>query len=236
MSEQPAFDAFQAADAASWRLGNGLRQIYAFLDADGALPRHEKAVFIAFGHAVLGQTPLLHRALERARDLGTPAAFVARASILLLLNRGETAFRDFTLAARELFDMPAAAAPAEPFEATADEALAYFAEHFGGEVPYRQRLFAELAPAAFAGYQQMHAGALKHNPLGPRTGELLLCTALTAVYEFTLLDVHVSGARTAGASEAEIAEAILCAVPAAGLTAWAGGSGAIVRTRAENRL
>jgi alkylhydroperoxidase/carboxymuconolactone decarboxylase family protein YurZ len=77
----------------------------------------------------------------------------------------------------------------------------------------------------------MHEGAIARNRLEPRVAELLLCTALAAEYEFTLLDVHVVGARRAGASEQQIAEAVLCGVPAAGLTVWAGGSGAILRTR-----
>jgi len=37
----------------------------------------------------------------------------------------------------------------------------------------------------------------------------------------------MNGARRAGASEAEIAEAVLCAVPVAGLSAWVVGATAM---------
>jgi 4-carboxymuconolactone decarboxylase len=225
------FDLHGAASAVSAPLGRGIARINGVLRTDGALPASDKAVFMAFAHAALDQRPLLQRELHRARELGTAAAFVAAASVLLLLTRGETAFRAFTLAARERFELPEPACAAHPEPATPDAALGYFREHFGGEVPHRQRLFAELAPAAFLGYQQMHQGAIKENRIAESTAELLLCTALSAEYEFTLLDVHVAGARRAGASEPAIAEAVLCAVPAAGVTAWAGGSGAILRTR-----
>jgi alkylhydroperoxidase/carboxymuconolactone decarboxylase family protein YurZ len=210
-------------------LGAGLRRIHAALRSDGALPAAQKAVAMAFAHAVRDQPALIARELDRARELGADPVFVGAACSLLLLNRGERAFTAFTLAARERFALPAPGA--EPGEATPESALAYFAEHFGGEVPARQRLFAQLAPEAFVGYQLMHRGALQADR---RRGELLLCTALAATYEFGLLDVHVTGARSAGASEAELAEALLCAVPASGLTAWAGGAGAIERTRVRS--
>ena len=108
--------------------------------------------------------------------------------------------------------------------------MAYFREHFG-EVPARQRLFAELAPRAFAGYQLLHRTALKENELAPKTCELLLCAVIAAVYQFDLLEIHVASARKLGATDAELAEAILSAYPAAGMTIWAGGAGAILAGR-----
>jgi 4-carboxymuconolactone decarboxylase len=224
-----SFDLIKAAGAVSPALGAGIGRIYDALRTDGALPAGDKAVHMAFAHAALDQRPLLARELERAAALGVAGAFVASASVLLLLTRGETAFREFTLAARERFAFPRI--DGEAPETSPEGALAYFREHFGGEVPYRQLLFAELAPESFAGYQLMHRGALHDNRIETVQGELLLCTALAAEYAFDLLDVHITGARAAGASEATIAEALLCAVPASGLTAWAGGSGALLRTR-----
>jgi alkylhydroperoxidase/carboxymuconolactone decarboxylase family protein YurZ len=224
-----SFDLMAAARAVSPALGAGIGRIYDALRTDGALPAGAKAVHMAFAHAALDQRPLLARELDRAVSLGVAGEFVASASVLLLLTRGETAFREFTLAARERFTPEPAEGDAP--ESTVELALDYFREHFGGEVSYRQVLFAELAPESFAGYQLMHRGALHDNRIETVQGELLLCTVLAAEYAFDLLDVHITGARAAGASEEAIAESLLCAVPASGLTAWAGGSGALLRTR-----
>jgi alkylhydroperoxidase/carboxymuconolactone decarboxylase family protein YurZ len=62
--------------------------------------------------------------------------------------------------------------------------------------------------------------------LEPRYAELLLVTVLAADYS-PWASVHIDGARKAGASETEVAEAVLCAVPIAGLSAWVVGATAM---------
>jgi 4-carboxymuconolactone decarboxylase len=54
---------------------------------------------------------------------------------------------------------------------------------------------------------------------------------IAAVYQFGLLEIHVASARKLGATDAELAEAVLCAFPAAGMTVWAGGAAAIAAGR-----
>jgi len=44
---------------------------------------------------------------------------------------------------------------------------------------------------------------------------------------------HVSGARRAGATDEEIAEAVLCAVPAAGVAAWMAVGGMLEPVQAD---
>jgi len=65
----------------------------------------------------------------------------------------------------------------------------------------------------------MRRGSIHANPLSPKYGELLLLAILAAGYS-PMAATHVRGARQAGASDEEIAEAVLCAIPAAGVAAW----------------
>ena len=60
----------------------------------------------------------------------------------------------------------------------------------------------------------------------PKYSELLLVAVLVADYS-PLASVHIKGARTAGANESEIAEAIICTVLTSGLSAWVSGANAM---------
>jgi len=70
---------------------------------------------------------------------------------------------------------------------------------------------------------RVHAGGSRE---GPKYSELLLVAVLAADYS-PLAAVHIKGARTAGASEHEIAEAIVCTVTTSGLSAWVSGAAAM---------
>jgi alkylhydroperoxidase/carboxymuconolactone decarboxylase family protein YurZ len=72
----------------------------------------------------------------------------------------------------------------------------------------------------------MREGTLSGTALGPVYAELLLVTVLVADYS-AWASVHVKGARAAGASEEAVAEAVICAVPTAGLSAWVIGATAM---------
>ncbi|MEX6697977.1 carboxymuconolactone decarboxylase family protein, partial [Pseudomonas aeruginosa] len=76
-----------------------------------------------------------------------------------------------------------------------------------------------LVPTGADAYYLMREGTLSGTALEPTHAELLLVTVLAADYS-NWASVHIDGARKAGATEAQIAEAILCAVPVAGLSAW----------------
>ena len=84
----------------------------------------------------------------------------------------------------------------------------------------------ELVPLGADAYYLMREGTLGGTALSPRDAELLLVTVLAADYS-EWAAVHMDGARRAGASEAQIAEAVLCAVPVAGLSAWVVGATAM---------
>ena len=87
-------------------------------------------------------------------------------------------------------------------------------------------------PAAADAYYLMRRGSIDANPLSPKHGELLLLAILAAGYSPMAL-THVRGARNAGASDEEIAEAVLCAIPAAGIAAWMGVGAMLEPVQAE---
>jgi alkylhydroperoxidase/carboxymuconolactone decarboxylase family protein YurZ len=212
----------------------GLERIHLVIERDGALAAADKALLVAVAAANRGRDELMSAELTRARTLGIGGADADGAGLALLLARGEAAFADFARAAKRIFGERAdvrggghaAAAPTSPAQA-----LDYFREHFGGEVPLRQRVFAEIAPLAFEGYQLMHRAALKENPLSAKTVELVMCSINASDYQGAFLEIHIAGARSLGAGESEIAEAVLCAIPAAGIAVWPGAAEAIIRTR-----
>jgi alkylhydroperoxidase/carboxymuconolactone decarboxylase family protein YurZ len=98
------------------------------------------------------------------------------------------------------------------------EAEANFRSYFG-TIPAPLAQLMRLVPAAADAYYLMRRGSIDANPLSPKHGELLLLAILAAGYS-PMAATHVRGARLAGASDEEIAEAVLCAVPAAGIAAW----------------
>jgi alkylhydroperoxidase/carboxymuconolactone decarboxylase family protein YurZ len=214
------------------RFADGVDRLYAVLETDGALPAARKALFTAAAAAAADQPALLASSLDRARAGGIEAADVAGTALLLMLNRGQRAQDDFVAAATRCYGpLPALADSAEHESMdTPEQGLAYLAAHFRSEVPPRSQLFSRVAPGAFTGYCLMHSTAINHNAFEPKLAELTLCAVLAALWEFGFVPVHAQGARTHGAGDEELAEAVLCAVPVAGVTAWAGGAGAILAT------
>ena len=112
-----------------------------------------------------------------------------------------------------------------PIEVAPGEAERNFLGYFGTMPPSLGKLI-ELVPAGADAYYLMREGTLSGTALDPRHAELLLVTVLAADYS-DWASVHMDGARRAGASEAEVAEAVLCAVPVAGLSAWVVGATAM---------
>jgi alkylhydroperoxidase/carboxymuconolactone decarboxylase family protein YurZ len=218
--------------ALSPRFATGVERIYAVLNSDGALPAARKALFVAASAAVADQPAMLEEWLGHAHRRGIDAADVSGVAILLMLNRGERAHRDFTAAAERIYGpLPSVGDTSDDGTGfTAEDGLEYLAAHFRAPVPSRSRLFAREAPGAFSGYTLMHSTAINANAFEPKLAELTLCAVMAAAYEFSFLPVHAAGARTHGATDSELVEAMLSAVPISGVTAWAGGAGAIVAT------
>lgn len=218
--------------AVSVKFAEGFARIRDVTDRDGACPAWAKALYMASAAAVKRQPEVLARELARARALGLALAHAEGAALAVLISRGESSYAAFAAAVRSCYGSRAGAAPLERprLELSRDSALAYFRSYFGF-VPGYVELMAAEAPRALEGYVLMREWSLGENRLPAKHVELLLCTINAADYSPRFVSVHASGARRAGASEAEIVEAVLCAIPIAGVASWLPGADGILESR-----
>jgi len=196
----------------------GFAQFRAVIDTDGAVPARLKALFAAVAAIDRGHLQLATREIERGVGLGLTQIEATAGLIVLTSLRGEGAAANFAAILAQTF-----AAELQPVSqplpsAAKGEAVANFTEYFG-KIPGPLAQLLRLSPEAADAYYLMRRGSIDANPLSPKHGELLLLAILAAGYS-PMAATHVRGARRAGASDEEIAEAVLCAVPAAGVAAW----------------
>ncbi len=220
--------------ALSEKFAEGLARVRDVTDRDGALPWGIKALFMAAAAAVKGHEMMLLRELRRARDGGVTLDDVRGASIAVLISRGEGVFERFCEALDNAYEHPSPPGmltESAVFTASASGACEYFETYFGF-VPDYIELMAEQAPRALEGYYLMREWALGENLLEAKYVEMLLCAVNAAEFSERFVKVHAGGARRAGASEAEIVEAVICALPVAGVASWLPGAAGVVASRA----
>jgi alkylhydroperoxidase/carboxymuconolactone decarboxylase family protein YurZ len=218
--ESPAL-ASGAVAAVSAKFAEGYARIREVTDRDGACPAAAKALFMAAGAAVKGHRDVLARELARARSLGLSREHADGAALATLISRGEAVYAAFAAALDTCYGAGAAAAPGERPALAVDRsaALAYFQRALG-QVPGYVTALADGAPRALEGYVLMREWSLGENRLPTKTVELMLTTMNAVDYAVRFAGLHANSARRAGASEAEVVEALLCAVPIAGMPAW----------------
>ncbi len=205
---------------------SGFRRWRTIIDTDGAVPARIKRLFVACAATIKGYRELAQRELTLARADGLTEAEAGAAVAILASVRGEGASLRFYDIYQETF--PEADDPDWPDEDMVvedGEAEANFLQYFGTMPPSLGKLF-EVKPLGADAYYLMREGTLSGTALGPVYAELLLVTVLAADYS-SWASVHIKGARTAGASDEAVAEAIICAVPTAGLSAWVIGATAM---------
>jgi alkylhydroperoxidase/carboxymuconolactone decarboxylase family protein YurZ len=187
---------------------------------------------MASAAAARDQFDLLNREMGRARELGLSLTDARGAALAVMISRGEGVYATFTAAIDaaygEKIGEPDAAGP--DFELDRQGCLDYFAEYFGS-VPDYVELMADEAPRALEGYVLMRQWSLAENKLAAKHVELLLCTVNAAEFSSRFVNVHANGARKAGATEAEIVEAVVCAIPVAGVASWLPGADGIMMGR-----
>lgn len=204
----------------------GYRRFRSVIDRDGALPASIKALFVACAACVKSYEDMALRELRRARGLGLDETRARSALAILSSVRGEgAALRFHALFAAAYPDARDEAFEAAELEVAPGEAEANFLAYFTTMPPALGKLL-DLVPTAADAYYLMREGTLSGTALEPRHAELLLVTVLVADYS-PWSSVHMQGARKAGASEREVAEAVLCAVPTSGLSAWVVGATAM---------
>lgn len=188
------------------------------IDRDGAVPARLKALFVAVTAIDRRYPDLARRELVRGVELGLTVTEATAGIIVLSSLRGEGAALEFAELVTSTMALGALPEPQQLPDAAPGEAVANFEAYFGTIPPPLAQLL-RLVPRAADAYYLMRRGSIDANPLSPKHGELLLLAILAAGYS-PMAATHVRGARRAGASDEEIAEAVLCAIPAAGVAAW----------------
>ncbi|HUD91647.1 carboxymuconolactone decarboxylase family protein [Sphingobium sp.] len=187
--------------------------------SDGAIPARMKALFAAVAAVDRHHLTLATRELDRGVSLGLTSKEATAGLIVLSSLRGEAAALDFADIIEKSFGGTQAPDPQPLPTAGEGEAEANFRAYWAGSIPAPLGALMRLAPQAADAYYLMRRGSLDANPLSAKYGELLLLAILAAGYS-PMAATHVRGARNAGATDEEIAEAVLCAVPSAGIAAW----------------
>lgn len=219
-------------DAVSPKFAEGLARVREVTDTDGACPAWAKALYMAAAAAVKGHRDMLMAQMERSRNLGLALSDARGAALTVLISRGEAVYATFNAAIDEVFGdtmtLPAGDAP--EFSIDRQGCLDYFEDYFGF-VPDYVRLMADDAPRALEGYVLMREWSLAENVLDATHAELLLLTINAAEFSARFVNVHANGARRAGCSEAQIIEAVVCAIPVAGVASWLPGADGIMEGR-----
>jgi alkylhydroperoxidase/carboxymuconolactone decarboxylase family protein YurZ len=218
--------------AVSPKFAEGYARIREVCDTDGACDAWAKALYMACAAAVKGHAELTRHELARGRELGLILSDARGAALTVLISRGEAVYSTFTAATDEVFGETVGEPVGEVPDFPVDEQAAR--EYFGSvfdSVPGYIELMADEAARALEGYVLMRQWSLGENTLATEHSELLLCTINAAEFSSRFVNVHANGARRAGCSEAQIVEAVLCAVPVAGLATWLTGADGIMESR-----
>lgn len=218
--------------AMSHKFAEGYARVREVTDNDGACPAWAKALYMASAAAVRGLDELLDREMTRAYDLGLTMPDARGAALAVMISRGEGVYSRFAAAIDAVFgeSIPEPADESPDFVLDRKGALDYFEGYFGF-VPDYVALMADEAPRALEGYVLMRQWSLAENMLDAKHVELLLCTINAAEFSSRFVNVHANGARKAGATEAEIVESVVCAIPVSGVAAWLPGADGIMEGR-----
>lgn len=228
----PATDWLPGLERSSPKFVEGLARVGDVIDADGALPRASKLLFIGAIAAVKRDADLADHFLAAAAEAGLPRDHAEGAAVGLLISRGATPHELVVRALERAYvPAPVEAVPADrEFGADVAGAYDYFTEYFGF-VPDYVQLLGERAGPALEGYFLMREAALGETPLPRRDMELLLCAVNAAEYQARFVMIHARGARRAGATEEQLVEAALTALPFAGVASWLPAAQGILDSR-----
>jgi alkylhydroperoxidase/carboxymuconolactone decarboxylase family protein YurZ len=218
--------------AMSHKFAEGYARVRDVTDRDSALPAWAKALYMAAAAAVKGHVELMQRELGRSKDLGLSLNDARGASMTVFISRGEAVYTRFTNGVNELFgeELGEPSEESPDFDIDKQFCLDYFQDYFGF-IPTYVELMAEEAPRALEGYVLMREFSLAENLLEAKHVELLLVTVNAAEFSSRFVNVHANGARNAGATEAEIVEAVICALPVSGVATWLPGADGIMEGR-----
>lgn len=201
------------------------------LASAGPLSPGTVALCVAAVAAWKDEPAWLRVALQLAPHHGVNRTTLRQVGVVVGLARGSCAERRYLAGLAQQFPSVVTMATVEEADDfDGFDAARYFERHFGA-VPERVALLQQLLPEEFATYGRLHAAALHSSALSTKAAELVLCALNASDFQRDFLEIHVAGARRAGASEGEIAQAGYAATPFAGIAAWPAMAAAIVATR-----
>ena len=218
----------RALDAAS--IGGSWRQGFDRL-ADLALESEElepavREVGLALTFAGRGMSREARRHGQRALDFGLTRPQVVEALVTGLLHGGYGIFWE---CAWMIDAAPAAAWVGHPDAALDDPAAirAYFENVWGGALPPWLQLTGDASPEQLAAYYQVRTDAMGEGALAKKYKEIIIMLMSCAEHYDFGIDVHSRGALAAGASKAELIDAVRASVIAGGIVAWVAGFGLV---------
>jgi 4-carboxymuconolactone decarboxylase len=201
---------------------DGPLRVRSVTDRDGALDAGFKALAMAAAAAAQRDGALAAHELERAAELRAGAERAWAVGAVLLSSRGEGAYARFADAAHACFGAPQEApAPSPPPDGSGEqqEAESFLAGASGSLPPYAPPL-RDHAPAALVGYARAIEAAWGQPALTADEVQLVLVCVNVATLQPAFAAHHSRLARAAGASDAQVVEAGVCAIPSGGVTAW----------------
>lgn len=197
---------------------SGYRLFRQIIETDGAIPADLKTLLVAVAAVARGKDELALRELERGAELGITIGQAVAGLIVLSSLRGEAAAMTFEALLGKVYGPALDVPPVDQIAVAPGEARNNFETYFG-QIPVPLQVMLDRLPLGADAYYLMRRGSIDANPLSPKHGEFLLLSILAADYS-PMTATHVRGARNAGATDEEIAEAIVCGIPAGGIAAW----------------
>ncbi|MEP7351136.1 MAG: carboxymuconolactone decarboxylase family protein [Sphingorhabdus sp.] len=201
---------------------SGYRLFREIIDSDGAISSQIKALLVSVAAIARSREELALKELYRGAGLGLAIEQAVAGLIVLSSLRGEGAAMAFENLLEIVYGPLGNAPDVAQVPVAAGEARANFEKYFG-QVPVPLQQMLRLLPVGADAYYLMRRGSIDANPLSPKDGEFLLLAILAADCS-PMARTHIRGARNAGATDLEIAEAIVCAIPAGGIAAWMGAA------------
>ncbi|MFJ8812969.1 carboxymuconolactone decarboxylase family protein [Amycolatopsis thermoflava] len=232
LPDEPWFPALHKGHPA---FAEGMARVGDVITGDCALPGGYKLLFAAVIAAVKRDRHLVGHYLGLAAEAGVAHREAEGAGVGVLISRGVVPHRLLTESIGEVYGPRESAPvrPATPPTADVRSSLDYFSRYFGF-VPDYVELLGERAPVALEGYFLMREAALTGTALPAKIMELLLCAVNAAEYQSRFVMIHARGARKAGATEEQLVEACLTALPFAGVASWLPAADGIFQSRPDS--
>lgn len=215
--------------------GAALESLHQVINDDaGSLPRWFKHVLVACTCLVKRRPDEARAWIASACDAGVTPEAIAAIAVDLVLSRGahmgDELLAALTATGRTVPATALAGQESIVLDPTSDSIRDYFTGVFGN-VPERVALLLDRCPPGMRAYHLLRQAGLDDSILPAHYMELVLVVVNAADYQPMFVEVHARGAFTKGATEEQLVEACVCAIPHAGVAAWLPASIGIIAGR-----